>query len=353
MRITGYEMRAVGEPLVRSDREEARPGPGQVLVEVVGCGICHTDLGFLYDGVPTRHPLPLVLGHEIAGIVVEEGLGAPGLKGKAVVVSAVIPCGSCPTCRRGRGDICPSQVFPGNDVHGGFASHVVVPARGVCVVPWKNSNRQSLARLAVVADAVSTAYAAVKRAGIGDGDLAVVVGAGGVGGFCVQILRALGARVLAIDIDPERLLLVQSHGASWALDARDTTSRDLKKKVRDLAREHNLPESEWKIFEASGTAKGQETAFGLLTFGARLMVIGYTPMDVTVRMSNLMAFAARAEGVWGCLPESFPAVLDLVLEDKIALDPLIEFHPMSAIQDVFEKLRRHELKRRPVLLADF
>jgi 6-hydroxycyclohex-1-ene-1-carbonyl-CoA dehydrogenase len=353
MKIQGYEMRAVAEPLVLAEREQGHPPAGQVLIEVAGCGVCHTDLGFLYQGVPTRHPLPLVLGHEAAGRVIEEGPGVSGLLGRQVIVPAVMPCGACELCRQGLGEICRAQVFPGNDVHGGFASHLVVPAAGLCPVPRGEVEQDGLAALSVCADAVSTAYQALLKSGVGPRDFVIFVGAGGVGSFGVQIARALGAVVLAIDVDPERLARLEHYGAAWTLDARAWSSRDLKKRVRDLAKEAGLAATGWKIFETSGTAAGQETAFSLLTFGATLGVVGFHPGDVSIRLSNLMAFSARAIGTWGCLPEHFPAVLELVLAGRIELEPFIERHPMSRIQAVFERLRRHELKRRPVLIPDF
>lgn len=318
-------------------------------MEVAGCGICHTDLGFLYEGVPTRHPLPLVLGHEVSGTVTGAGGDFTHLLGRRVIVPAVIPCGSCRVCRRGRGDICKAQVFPGNDVHGGFASHVVVPARGLCALPLGHAGGRELARLAVCADAVSTAYAAVRKARVGPGDFAVFVGAGGVGGFGVQIARALGARVVAIDVDDERLAQIARHGAEWTVSA-NVGAKEIRTKVREIARGADLPQSEWRIFETSGSKTGQETAFGLLNHGATLGVVGYFRGDVTVRLSNLMAYAATAEGTWGCPPELFPAMLDLVLSGRVAIDPFIAFHPMDAVNDVLEELHRGSLRKRPVLL---
>jgi 6-hydroxycyclohex-1-ene-1-carbonyl-CoA dehydrogenase len=353
MEIVGYEMRAAGEPLVAGTRACDGPGADQVLIEVAGCGVCHTDLGFLYDGVPTRHGLPLVLGHEVSGVVVEEGRGVQGWKGESVIVPAVMPCGSCDLCRRGRGAICREQIFPGNDDHGGFASHLVVPARGLCRVPKKSVPRDRLARLSVIADAVSTPYQAIRNSGLKKGDFAIFTGAGGVGGFGIQIAAALGARVLAIDIDAERLEQIGEHGAEWTLNSLDLSPKELRRKVKEIASHARLPPYEWKIFETSGSKGGQETAFSLLNHGAVLSVVGYQPGEVTVRFSNLMAFAARAEGTWGCLPELYPDVLDLVLQGKVAIDPFVEEHPMSSINAIFDKLRRHEMKKRPVLIPDF
>ena len=349
MRVTAWEMRAVGEPLVRTEKELREPLAHEAVVRVAGCGVCHTDLGFLFDGVPTRKPLPLVLGHEVAGVVERASGAFAGLVGRPVIVPAVIPCGACDLCRRGRGDICKAQIFPGNDDHGGFATHLVVPARGLCPSPLPATD-PAFARLSVCADAVSTAYAAVKKSGLGKGDFAVFVGAGGVGGFGAQIAAALGARVLALDVDDARLALMKEHGVSWTLNVRGLSAKDAKAKVREIAKAEKLPQTEWRIFETSGTGPGQEAAFALLVHGAVLSVVGFHPGDVTVRLSNLMAFAARAEGTWGCAPELFPEVVALVGSGRVRLDPFVEVHPMDRINEVLGALKRHELKKRPVLV---
>src|SRR4029079_7581215 len=126
-------MNSVAAPLTRA-AFDAEPGTGEVAVAVAGCGVCHTDLGYLYDGVRTNQPLPLALGHEISGTVVATGRGAEAWLAKAVIVPAVLPCGECDHCRRGVPTICRHQKMPGNDIHGGFATHIVVPARGLCEV---------------------------------------------------------------------------------------------------------------------------------------------------------------------------------------------------------------------------
>ena len=161
--------------------------------KVVGCGVCHTDLGFYYDGVRTKSPLPLTLGHEITGMVEATGPGAERWAGKAVIVPAVMPCGECDVCRRRFGNICSAQKMPGNDIQGGFASHIVVPAAQLCDVPLGSDGKPagasgvSLAELAVVADALTTPYQAIQESGLTDQDTAIFIGIGGVGGFGVQI----------------------------------------------------------------------------------------------------------------------------------------------------------------------
>src|SRR5690606_20784620 len=127
-----WVMTGKGEPLAQTAFDPLPLKDNEVVVEVAGCGVCHTDLGYYYDGVRTNHALPLALGHEISGRVVEAGADALYWTDRAVIVPAVIPCGECDACRRGRPTICPNQKMPGNDIHGGFATHVVVPAYGLC-----------------------------------------------------------------------------------------------------------------------------------------------------------------------------------------------------------------------------
>jgi 6-hydroxycyclohex-1-ene-1-carbonyl-CoA dehydrogenase len=356
MRVDAWVLRQAGAPLDRERREE-RCGPGEALIEVAGCGVCHTDLGFYAGGVPTRHPLPLTLGHEVSGTVVEAGEGAENWVGRAVVVPAVLPCGSCAACRAGRGAVCPRQVFPGNDVHGGFATHLRVPVRGLCPVPdlrdpRANPRGLALADLSVIADAVSTPYQAVVQSGLVEGDLAVFVGAGGVGGFGVQVAAALGAAVLAVDPSEARRALVSEHGAQATLDPRALDARALKHAVRAFADARSIPTWRWRIFETSGTASGQVAAFGLLAPGAHLSIVGYTVERVEVRLSNLMALDATVRGTWGCLPELYPAVLDLVLSGRVALAPFVERRPLAQIQRTFEDLEAHRVHKRVVLVPE-
>ena len=306
-------MTAPNAPLERA-AFRAEPGPGEVAVAVAGCGVCHTDLGYLYDGVRTNHPLPLALGHEISGHVVAAGADAADWLGKAVIIPAVLPCGECDLCKRGLAPICRSQKMPGNDVQGGFATHIVVPGRGLCEVDEARLGRAglALAEVSIVADALTTPYQAVRRAGVAPGSLAVVVGAGGVGGYCVQIARAFGASVVAIDVDDAKLEAISHHGAALTLNARALDGRAMKAAIGAHAKQNGLRATEWQIFECSGTAAGQLTAYGLLVHGATLSVVGFTMDKVEIRLSNLMAFDARALGNWGCPPEAYPAIRQAV-----------------------------------------
>ncbi len=345
----GYALVAAGRGLERLPLPSLEPAGGEVVIEVAGCGICHTDVGFATGAVPTRHPLPLVLGHEISGRVVATGRNASDWDRAAVIVPAVIPCGECPACQAGRPTICRRQLMPGNDGHGGFATHIKVPARGLCRVPEALPDGVSLASLAVVADAVTTPHEAIRRACLGPQHVAVFVGVGGVGGFGVQIAAAIGAAVVAIDVSDPRLELAARHGASLTLNASTCEASQLKATVRGFVKESGRRGLGVRIFETSGTRAGQQTAFSLLDFGAHLAVVGYTPQAVEVRLSNLMAFDATAAGNWGCPPDHYPDALALVLDGKVRLGEYIEFHPLDDASNVFEQAVLHTLTRRAIL----
>ncbi|MCP3970433.1 MAG: 6-hydroxycyclohex-1-ene-1-carbonyl-CoA dehydrogenase [Rhodobacteraceae bacterium] len=339
-------------PLERVAFALETPRPGEVIVEIAGCGVCHTDLGFYYDGVRTNQPLPLTLGHEISGTVTQAGEGAGDWLGQTVIVPAVMPCGECDACSRGKGTICRAQKMPGNDIQGGFASHITVPARGLCRVDVDRLAEVGLelADVSVVADALTTPFQAAVQAGIGEGDLVIVNGTGGVGGYAVQVAAAMGATVVAIDVVPEKLAAVREYGAALALNARDFDPRSLKKEVIGFAKGNGLKTTEWIIMECSGTAAGQTAAFGLLNHGATMCVVGFTMDKVEVRLSNLMAFHARLLGNWGCPPELYPGALDLVLSGKVKLAPFVEQKPLNDINAVFRDVHDGKLIRRQILV---
>jgi 6-hydroxycyclohex-1-ene-1-carbonyl-CoA dehydrogenase len=346
--MKALQLTAVKAPLMLADVADPTPGPDEVLVAIAGCGVCHTDIGFWQDGVPTKHPLPLTLGHEIAGTVVEAGADFRALVGREVIVPAVIPCGTCDLCASGRGNVCRQQLMPGNDIHGGFAERIVVPGRGLCLVEDRGAH--TLAELSVVADAVTTPYQAVVRSGLTTGDLAVVVGVGGVGNYCAQIAAALGAHVVAIDVDEAKLSGIAPHGPALTINSAATDFKTIRKQVRALAAERGCPEHSWKLFECSGHPAGQETAWGLLTYAATLMVVGFTLAKTELRLSNAMAFDATIQGTWGCKPELYPAALALVTQGRIALTPFVETFPLRDGADVLARVAEHQIARRAILV---
>jgi 6-hydroxycyclohex-1-ene-1-carbonyl-CoA dehydrogenase len=351
MDTEAYFLDQPARPLAQRSLPLDEPGPGEVVVEVAACGLCHTDLSYAGGSVSPRHPLPLVLGHEITGSVVVAGDGAERLMGRPVLVPAVLPCGECEFCRAGRANACPRQKMPGNDIHGGFASHVLVPA-GPLVPLDDLPSHVSLATLSVVADAVATAYQAVRRSGFAEGDAVFVVGAGGVGGFVIQIAAALGGRVAACDVAEERLDAAARYGAEHVVNVAGRDPREAKKELQSMARDWAVPSFRHRIFETSGTTDGQLLAYSLLGPAATLLQVGYTFDKVTIRLSNLMAFDATVHGSWGCPPEAFPAVLELIGSGKVVLDPFVDHAPMSEVNKLLDDMAHHRLTKRMILHPD-
>jgi len=327
---------------------------GDVLVEVAGCGVCHTDLGYYYYGVPTVNKPPLTLGHEISGTVVDAADDVQAWMGKEVIIPAVMPCRKCHLCKTGRGNRCLAQKMPGNSmgIYGGFSSHIPVPAIDLC--PVTNRGSIPLEKLAVVADAATTPFQAAKRADVNVGDHAIVIGVGGVGQYMVQILKALGcATVIAVDINQERLDTMLKNGADFTVNSMGKTTKEVSGEIKAFRKEKGLPGFGWKIFEVSGSKPGQELGLALLSFTGKMLVVGFGPHKVEYSISRLMAFDAELIGTWGCLPEYYPSVLGMITSGKINFEEFVQTRPMSTIVESFDEAHKKSPDQRIVLVPDF
>jgi 6-hydroxycyclohex-1-ene-1-carbonyl-CoA dehydrogenase len=303
---------------------------------VVGCGVCHTDVGYLHEGVATARGIPIVLGHEIVGRNPE---------GQLVLVPAVSPCGECAACRRGRPTACAASLMPGNHHDGGFATHVQVPARWLCPAPEIDEPW----RLAAIADAVTTPLQAVRRTGLARGDVAIVVGSGGVGGFLVQIAAALGAVVVAIDVVPDKVAGALRHGAAVGIVAAELEARSARKQIAYRLGGQGGPDG-WHVFECSGAPAGQALAWSLLTRGGKLAVVGFTAEAIPLRLSSLMALDAEAYGNWGADPSLYAEALRMVRGGQIDLAGAVERHDLDDAPAVLDAARRGALARRAILV---
>jgi len=351
-KIKTWQMTEPGK-LARTEIDVPALQPGEVLVEVAGCGVCHTDLGYFYDGVPTVSKPPMTLGHEISGRVVA---GDSKWIGKEVIVPAVMPCNKCPICASGRGNRCLAQKMPGNSmgIYGGFSSHIVVPAEDLCVV--ENRGSIPLEQLSVVADAVTSPYQAAMRANLKPGDNVIITGAtGGLGVYATQVCRGMGAKeVVAIARSSEKLKRAMDYGATYTISSADKDARGVRDAFRAYCKEKGLPANYgWKVFEWSGALAGQQIALELFSYVFTLVICGYGMQKNEYQLSRLMAFDGDILGSWGCLPKYYPAVLKMVLDGKVKIDPFVEIRPMSQIQKAFEEGHKGGLDKRIVLVPDF
>ncbi len=320
-----------GRPLAIRDVPRPVPGHGEALVKVAACGFCHTDLHYLDHGIAPAKAPPLILGHEISGVVEELGPGTPERSvGDRVLVPSVIPCENCDYCRSGRGNICPHLQMPGNHFDGGFAEYVRVPARSLVPLP----EDLDLARSAVIADALTTPYhAVVHRARVRSGDWVVVVGCGGVGINAVQFAAAAGANVIAVDLRAEKREAARHLGASEALNPADhpDLGREVRKKTgggADVA------------LEVVGKPETVSLALSTLARGGRLCVVGYSDAVVPVPLNRLMFFEYEIVGSLGCRPVDYPRVIEMVQKGKVSLDAVVSsVLPLDRIGQAAEDLR--------------
>jgi L-iditol 2-dehydrogenase len=256
------------------DAPEPTAGPGELVIRVRNCSICGTDAKIWRSGHPNLRP-PRVLGHEVAGEVVEVGEGAGGWsEGDRVQVISAIPDGSCPECRRGWMTVCPNQEAIGYQYDGGFAERMRVPAK-VLAVDGVNRIPEALSFAeASVAEPLSCVINGQEQARVGEGDTVVVVGAGPIGCLHVRLARARGAeRVLLIELNPRRLELAAALvGPDEAIGAEAT---DPVAAVRMLTDGRGAD----VVVVAAASGKAQEDALQMAARRGRVSFFGGLPKD--------------------------------------------------------------------------
>ena len=159
--------------------------------------------------------------------------------------------------------------------------------------------------------------------------------------------------MLALDIDETKLETAGNHGLDAILNVKGLDIKAIKDQVREIAKSLGVSRYGWKIFEMSGTKPGQELGFNLLTFTSTLSIVGFTLDRTEVRLSNLMAFDAKLIGTWGCKPELYPEVVDLISTGKLNIEDFVETFPLSKINEVFRNTLNHAYSKRSVLVPDF
>lgn len=332
---------SAGEKLELREVERPRPGPGEVLVEVAACGVCHTDLHYIEHGVSTFKTPPLILGHEPSGTIVELGDQVESPEpGTRVLLPAVLPCGQCSFCRSGRENICQSMIMFGNHIDGAFAEYVVAPAKDVFVLP----DSIPLEEGAIIADAISTPYHAVRNRGrVRPGETVVVFGCGGVGINVVQIAAAAGAHVVAVDVSEKKLAWAEEFGASQVVNA---------------AQEEKISKTLFKLtgggadvaFEAIGKPETIKNGLACLRPGGRLVVIGFTGQKVPLATGRIMFRELEVIGSLGCRPVDYPPLIQMCAEGRIKVSELVTHRfPLEKIDQAFELMKSGESLRSIVI----
>jgi D-arabinose 1-dehydrogenase-like Zn-dependent alcohol dehydrogenase len=260
------------------------PGPGEVLVKVAFCGICHSDLSLINGTFPAQAPV-VTQGHEASGAIAKLGPDVTGwAEGDRVVVAAGRPCQTCPNCRRGDAVNCLRIQLMAFAYDGAWAEYTVALAAGLTRVP----DNVPLEQAAILADAVSTPYGAVVRTGrVSIGESVGVWGVGGVGTHIVQLARLVGAvPVIAVDINPAVLDRALAVGADYAFNSRDDGLND---KIAEITGGRLLDVA----FDAVGLKATFEQALGCLTSGGRLVGVGMSAEAPTVGPTSMFGLTRK------------------------------------------------------------
>ena len=326
------------KPLTIEEVARPQPGADEVLVEVEACGVCHSDL-HVADGDWTQLAgivkRPLILGHEIAGRVVEKGARVRDLQvGDRVGLPWIHwTCGRCDLCREGNENLCAKQSITGVTVDGGYAEFVKAPASHVLKIPDVLSSVEA----APLFCAGVTVYRALKQARISPGQRLAVFGVGGLGHLAVQIGREMGAEVTAIDISEEKLALGKSSGAANTLNAATT---DVVKELRSRGGVH-------VALVASAARAAYEMAFYGLRPTGTLLVVGLPAEPICFPPIMMAAGEVRIRASAVGTRQDLRDVLAMAAAGKIRCQ--VAARPLVQANDVLEELRRGRISGRTVL----
>jgi len=320
------------------------PGPGEVLVKVAFCGICHSDLSLINGTFPAQVPV-VTQGHEASGTIAGLGPGVTGWsEGDRVVVAAGRPCGNCANCRRGEITNCLAIQLMAFAYDGAWAEYTVAQAVGLTPVP----DNVPLEQAAILADAVSTPYGAVVRTGkVGIGESVGVWGVGGVGTHIVQLARLVGAvPIIAVDIKPEVRERALELGADYAFDADDARLGDRIAEVTDGRRLD-------VAFDAVGLKSTFEQALDCLTVGGRLVAVGMSAESPTVGPTSIFGLTQKQVlGHLGYQNVDIATLAKLVSAGRLDLSRSIsEIVALDDIRLGIEKLERQEGNPIRILVA--
>lgn len=321
------------------DAPEPEAGPGEVKIRVRACSMCGTDVKISTAGHLRIVP-PRVMGHEIAGEIVDVGDGVEGwAAGDRVQVIAAIPCGTCDWCRAGIMTICPNQVSMGYDFDGGFASHMVVP-KEVLAVDGLNRIPEGVSYAeASVAEPFACAINAQELADVHDGDTVVVVGSGPIGCLHVRLARARGAStVYLVELSRERLdMAAEAVKPDAAICAADV---DPVEAVLELTGGRGAD----VVITAAASGAAQEQALQMVAPRGRISFFGGLPKDrPTITLdSNVVHYRELTiVGANGSSPQHNKQALGMIADGSVPVNDLITHRlPLDQVLDGIDVVRQ-------------
>jgi propanol-preferring alcohol dehydrogenase len=323
-----------------SIEEVDRPEPGaeEVLIEVDACGVCHSDLHVADGDWPQFAGIvkkPLILGHEIAGRVIKKGAAVRDLQVSDRVGVAWLhwSCGECEFCREGNENLCARQKITGVTVEGGYAEYVKAPASHALRIPENITSVEA----APLFCAGVTVYRALKKANISPRQRLAIFGIGGLGHLAVQIGRALGAEILAIDVSDEKLALAKSLGAKTTLNA---TSTNVVKTLRGGGGAH-------VVLVTSAAKAAYETAFSCVRPTGTLLVVGLPAEAICFPPILMAAGEVRIQASAVGTRQDLKEILAMAAAGQVRC--CTAAHPLAQANEVLDRLRKGQVSGRIAL----
>lgn len=332
--------------MVYQDLPRPEPAADEVLLEVKAVSICGSDVKRYISG---HHTYPMVLGHECAGVVVEVGADVdPALVGEHAALIPLVPCMTCPQCRRGLYSACPQYRFIGSrGWYGGFAEYVAAPARGIIPVP-----RDVPFEAAALIEPSTVALHAMDIGRFAKGQSVAVLGAGNIGLMAIQWARILGAsHIISIDVQDDKLQYATKFGATTVLNPQRD---DVRARVLELT-----GDGVDLAHEMAGVPQTFETALAITRPRGSIVLTGNQPKDATFPARLLEDITRKEVGVFGTWMSYSAPFPGHEWDDSIAAflngslntaDLISHRFPLSATEQVFEQIRQGQLAYRKIML---
>ena len=357
--VQGVVSMAEGEPVTITDVVIPEPGPGEAVVSIQACGVCHTDLHYREGGI--NDEFPFLLGHEAAGLVESVGDGVTEVEpGDYVILNWRAVCGQCRSCLRGRPHICFSthnasqkmtladgtELSPALGI-GAFVEKTLVAA-GQCTKV--DSSAPATAAGLLGCGVMAGIGAAINTGGVGRGDSVAVFGCGGVGDAAIAGSKLAGAHtIIGVDIDDRKLEWAKRFGATHTINSSET---DAVEAIQALTGGNGVDVA----IEAVGLPHTYRQAFEARDLAGTVVLVGVPRPDMTIELPFIEVFgrggALKSSWYGDCLPSrDFPMLIDLYLQDRLDLDGFVsETIGLDDVEEAFHKMERGEVLRSVVVL---
>ncbi len=338
----GHQMHAAmveqfGKPLLLKELDIPSVGPGQILIKTEACGVCHTDLHAAHGDWPVKPTLPFIPGHEGIGIVIAVSSGVKAVKeGDRVGVPWLYSaCGHCEYCLSAWETVCPDAQFGGYTKNGGFAEYILADPNYVAHIPAGLAASEA----APIICAGITTYKGIKETGAKPGEWIAISGAGGLGHLAIQYAKVMGLHVCAIDISDGKLAHAKRLGADFTFNAKTGDPAAAVKKMTGGGAHGVL------ITAPSLSAFKQ--GVGMTRKRGTCVLVGLPPGEFPVPLFDVVANCITIRGSFVGTRKDMAEALAFAAEGKVKAD--IELQPLSAINNIFERLEKGDVPSRVVI----